>query len=455
MFDPQGKVRMVPADQAGAATKAGGKPAVKMMAPDKSLRWVPRDQYEQAVAAGGRLAQQPQTTATIGPSSGPVPPQHHAPDGYGESKVEAFTEKAQNKLAAAAPAVAAGVGAMVGGVPGAAAGGFVGSLARGDKASSAAVEGVEQGALEFVGGKLIPKLLAAAKPAADRAMARILGVPAAKNTVAQIREIGNIVNRYVGGALTLDKLAAKVGAVKESFNKATDDLVQNATGSRLVPAHSIIAAAQRNAEAAALAFNRSAEPIKQLGHTLSQKLSANSTPQEVLAVRRLLLKEKDAASGQVLWPAGTKQFRTQLYHELNTGIKSALPADAATQFAKNNNIVSKLIAAETAVGKKLAKREVEQGQSFLAHAAKSPVAWAATAGGAEGYREHHSIGGTLAGAAIGAGAAKLATSTGTRSGIIAAQKAIAKAEPALSVISKASPAVARAIEAIRSRPQQQ
>lgn len=55
VFDPQGVLRDVPQDQFDAAVKAGGMPAVKFQAPDKSIRFVPASRTQDAVKAGGTL----------------------------------------------------------------------------------------------------------------------------------------------------------------------------------------------------------------------------------------------------------------------------------------------------------------------------------------------------------------------------------------------------------------
>jgi hypothetical protein len=55
IFDPTGKVRMIPKDQVDAALAAGGKHAVKMLDPKGTQRWVPDDQVTAAVQSGGKL----------------------------------------------------------------------------------------------------------------------------------------------------------------------------------------------------------------------------------------------------------------------------------------------------------------------------------------------------------------------------------------------------------------
>ena len=55
VFDPQGILRDIPSDQLAQAVKAGGMPAVRFQAPDKTVRFVPADRTQDAVKAGGQI----------------------------------------------------------------------------------------------------------------------------------------------------------------------------------------------------------------------------------------------------------------------------------------------------------------------------------------------------------------------------------------------------------------
>lgn len=55
IFDPEGTLRDVPQEQLAAAVKAGGMPAIKFQAPDKSIRYVPASRTQEAAAAGGKI----------------------------------------------------------------------------------------------------------------------------------------------------------------------------------------------------------------------------------------------------------------------------------------------------------------------------------------------------------------------------------------------------------------
>lgn len=187
IFDPQGNVRMIPADQKDAAIKAGGQFAVKMQAPDKSIRWVPRNQYQAAVQAGGVLAQQPQADATVSAIPG------HAPKEKPVSKFakgttpyekvsEYATEFGHKVLEPMAPAIAGALGGLAGGavagpvgaVAGAGVGGAAAGAAKGETAGGVAVEGLKQAGYE-AGGRLAGAALGRiGKPLAEKIPAELM-----------------------------------------------------------------------------------------------------------------------------------------------------------------------------------------------------------------------------------------------------------------------------------------
>lgn len=65
VFDPTGKVRMIPADQLQAALRAGGQQAVKMSDPQGKMRWIPQEQAAAAQREGGKLVDSPATAPTL------------------------------------------------------------------------------------------------------------------------------------------------------------------------------------------------------------------------------------------------------------------------------------------------------------------------------------------------------------------------------------------------------
>jgi len=403
----------------------------------------------------------------------------------GKTGPESAAGKFMTSAVHAASPVLATVGAVVGvaaaGPPGAmagaAAGGGIGKAIQTHAESGKVSAGqtydatVGQGLLEGVGGPLTSKALSSlgkvAAAGVDSSMAKLLGLKFAKNprlgraTVEQIEKIANVVNTHVGGATTLPRLAAKIGAVKESFNQATENLIQNTPGAKVIPYDHIVTNTAIAAQDFARATGREGfvKPIDDTWQLLLKKLPSNATPKEILEVRRSLLKETDA-TGQPLWPAGTKKFRAMLYGDLNHAIKSALPPRESAQFGVNNYNVSKLILAEDAIKERLAKRVTgqEARKTFGEFAMGAAKAGALPAlGAAEGFRETHSAAGAITGAAVGYGASRLAGSTGAASLGILTKRAIAKAAPYLSKAAQYSPAAARTLQtinAIRSQPNQ-
>jgi hypothetical protein len=358
---------------------------------------------------------------------------------------------------------------------GAAIGGGMGGLSQGQGIGHAYDQAMQQGLMEGAGGLMLKGAKALAVSAgADRAMAKILGLKFAKNmrlgrnTVDQIENIGKVVNNHVKWAGSLDSLASKIGASKEVLNQETDRIVteagkiQKAVGVNLVPYEHTVNEAAKRAKDAAVAFNRGGfvPSIESTANTLLAKLPKMSSPDDVLAVRRLLLKEVDEKTGQRLWPEGTKQFRGWLYHDLNRNIKDALPTTAAKKFAENNFKVNKLILAEDAIEERLAKRATgQEGQRSLGAAfgalAKGSVL--PSAGAAYGYSRHHSPVEAAAGALVGYGATRAIESTAAKSSAVLARQAVSKAAslPAVQRLIQISPTVARAIMAIRNTEPQQ
>jgi len=413
------------------------------------------------------LPQQPHPTASVGPASGPMPD----PKLPASAQVP-VDQKIAGALDKAAPAVMATAGGLAGAaiagpggaMAGAALGGSAGAAAQGKPAASVYDEGLKQGTLELAGGTILPKVIGAAGRAAaagvDASMAKLLGLKFAKNprlgraTVDQIEKIANVVNQHVGGAATLPRLAAKIGAVKESFNQATEDLIQNTPAAKVIPYDHIVTNTAIAAQDFARATGREGfvKPIDDTWQLLLKKLPSNATPKEILEVRRSLLKETDL-TGQPLWPAGTKKFRAMLYGDLNHAIKSALPPREAAQFGVNNSNVSKLIMAEDAVKERLAKQVTgQESQRSLKEVAigASKAGGAAAFGAYEGYRETHSIAGAIGGGLVAYGAYRSLSSTAASSASIATRKAIAKAAPYLSKAAAYSPAAVRTLQAINA-----
>src|SRR6266849_3633152 len=58
VLGPDGQVRMIPQDQAGAALSSGGRQVTRMSGPDGTPRWIPNESVNDALGAGGKLSDQ-------------------------------------------------------------------------------------------------------------------------------------------------------------------------------------------------------------------------------------------------------------------------------------------------------------------------------------------------------------------------------------------------------------
>lgn len=379
------------------------------------------------------------------------------------------------KAIGALPAAGATVGALAGqgimSVPGAALGGAAGKAAEqllnratgrsspatsGEAAKSIGIEGVEQAILEGVGGTLMGKAAKGLSASADRAMNRILGLRLSqipkweRGNAEAVQEVGKVVNKEIKGAVSLDSLANKISKVKGSYNQALDNLVHiNSPYSQTTALHQVIDnRALKVANELELKGNKpAADQVLRVADTLRSRHPAFAKPDNLLSLKRILLNEKEweSAGG-----AATKEFREELYHDMNDAIKSTLPKNAATQFGSTNRIINRLIIADKAVKAKrvseaLAPTEFKQ----IARKAAAPLAGASLGAGG-GYAETHTVKGALVGAAAGGLAGKAAESTAARTAAVLARRAGSKAAAAAA---KGLPTTVRAIEAIQSQNQ--
>lgn len=390
--------------------------------------------------------------------------------------VQQVTGRLSGGLQSALPSVAAGVGELYGGPAGAAVGGAVGKAAE-SKLDTGSVhvgaslgEGALQGALSLIPGaaKGAGKVLS---DASDKAITKILGLKFAKNaklgrsSPEAIKQIAKIVSDHVGVTASLGKFASRLSTAKEALNTQTENIVNSAVGAKLVPYGHMLYTAGVNAIDKARAFGRegNADAVDKLVDTLAKKFPDNILPKDALKLRRTLLQETDSA-GQTLWPPGTRDFRKQLYHDLNRGIGAALPPSDAAKFAHNNLHVTKLITAEDALQERIAKRLTGQEGASIGQRVMHAAAHGAlpTAGAAYGYHETHSVKGAVIGAAAGYGATKAAESTLVRSAGAKTASKLAEAAEKLKGPARVTPQAVRAysavkdvVSSIQSRPQNQ
>jgi hypothetical protein len=401
-------------------------------------------------AAAGKLHAQALEKKAMNPAS--VYPAAPGPKSVQPTAIGQELEKWGNRFAQAAPAAGGMLGAAAGGlaagpagaIRGATIGGAVGeagkelalSGGKSVKPWSVLESGAAQGGMEIGGqmaagaaARIAPKLM----KSADEAMNKILGLKvsqlgkSAPKTEKSVLAVGRAVNDAVGGARSASVLRDKVGSAIGQLTDITEDIVQNTPQGRLINFRSSLlrSAGKTIDEAKARNLSAQADAVRGMVKKLAADNKTNMTPKELLDLRRTLKREVDPTTGQALWPAGTKNFRNELYHEINRQIVRALPPKQAAQFAANNAKVSKLIIAQAAIESKLAKAATGLG--------KRELVGAGIGASEEGYRTH-SLEGAARGAAIGAVLGKASSSTAIRSAAIAGRRALA------------SPAVARVLE---------
>lgn len=367
-------------------------------------------------------------------------------------------------------ATGGGIGAMLGGPAGATIGGAGGRLVEQaikalepatpvpstplKAAGDVGMAGLEQGALEYVGGTLLGKAAKGVSSSADRAMNRILGLKLSnipkweRGNVDAVEEVGRVVNKEIRGAASLNSLANKINSVKSTYSQIIDNLVRgNSAASKYTPLHQIIdnRALQAANEIELRGNKAAADQILRTADTLRKNHPFAAKPEQLLDLKRLLLDEKEWAS---TGGATTKTFRKGLYHDLNDAIKAALPTDAAAKFAPANRTINRLIIAEDAVkAKQVSKALAPTSIQQIAKRSAAPLIGAG-AGAGTGYYEKRTVGGTLAGAAAGAAIGAGLESTAARSGGVLARRAAAKAAKGLS---RTLPQAVRAVQAVEEK----
>jgi hypothetical protein len=409
------------------------------------------------------------TGVSMGAASGPMP-------AYGKSKFEApMRERVAAKGAEPLPMIGATMGAVAGGPVGAGVGAMAGEAARqgidGGKVDpkSVAVSGVENAALEAVGGKLAPKILskiaAKAGPRVTEIVNNYLGLaksqlPKFGRTVQNAEEIGRTVLEKVGIKPNLQAQKAAIEATRAAYDDATKKLVQ-APGGKLADVHSALY------DRAVKLLDQSekegvpAEQLNAIDKNLESLLKAAKpggmmNPGEMHAMRKEI-------QGQITdWNPQTTNIRQRFlqgaYHDLNDSITRSLPPKEAREFLANNRIQSKLITARTAADATLLKDTLKAKPGLATSAAR--MAGRAAVGGAVGGAAGSEFGHGKEGAVIGALGGALSGKAGEVSlprADVKATQILGKTAAKLAKVSKATPQVVRtlqAIQAVQSRPQQ-
>jgi hypothetical protein len=407
------------------------------------------------------------TGVSMGAASGPMPAhkqQFEAP----------MRERIAAKGAEPLPMIGATMGAVAGGPVGAGVGAMAGEAAKqgidGGKVDpkSVAVSGVENAALEYVGGKLAPKILeriAKAAPArATEIVNNYLGLAKAQlpkfgRTVQNAEEIGRTVLEKVGIKPNLQAQKTAIEATRAAYEDATKDLV-HAPGSRTVDVGSMIKdrafKMSKEARLEGLPIEQKRAIIDNMKALTDATSGKQMNPAEMHSMRKELQKQITD------WNPQTTNIRQRFlqgaYHDLNDSITRSLPPKEARQFLANNRIQSKLITARTAAESTLLK-ETLKAKPGLATAATRMAGRAAVGGavgGAAGSEFGHGKEGAVIGALGGALSGKVGEVSLPRADIKATQ-ILGKTAAKLAKVSKATPQIVRtlqAIQAVQSRPQQ-
>jgi hypothetical protein len=399
-----------------------------------------------------------------------------------------LTGRASGGLEKALPSVIAGVGALYGGPGGAAVGGAVGQgienkMETGSLHPGSAIgEGIAQGAMEFVGGKLVPKALAKIAAKASPRAAQILNsyigltkgaLPKFGRTVQNALDVGKTVLEKVGVKPTLEAQRAAIETARQAYDDTTKKIVAS-PGGRLTDIHSVM-------------WNRAVklldqmekegvpqEQIRAIDKNLQGVLDATKKghlmPDEVHALRREI--QKQITNWNPLTTDVRQRFLQGIYHDMNDAITRALPPGASRAFLQANKIQSRLITARQAADETLLKQATKSTTGAATKIAKTVggAAVGATAGGIAGGESGHGRVGAVTGAVIGAAGGAAHAGVGSINlprADVAISKAAAKILSArtakvLGQTAKATPQTVRAYQAVKdvvssiqSRPQNQ
>lgn len=402
--------------------------------------------------------------------SNPFTPKEKAP----------LSDRIAQGMATAVPMVGATVGAVAGGPVGAGIGGAAGEAftqkidtGKVDP-KSVAISGLENTALEYVGGKLAPKVLskiaAKAGPRATEIVNNYIGLAKANlpkfgRTVQNAEEIGRTVLEKVGIKPNLQAQKTAIEATRQAYDDATKKLVQVPGGKLFDVQSSIYDRAIKLGkevelgsfpEASGKTVDANLDEMIRVSKEHGKTAGNLMNPQEMHTMRKHIQEQiKD-------WNPETKDVRQKflqgIYHDLNDGIARSLPSKEARQFLANNRIQSKLITARNAADNTLLTARQKSGPGLATRAVR--MAGRASVGGAVGGLGGSEFGhgkeGAVLGAVAGAATGRISEASLPRADI-AAQKILGKTAEKLAKVSKATPQVVRtlnAIQAIQSRPQQ-
>ena len=384
-------------------------------------------------------------------------------------------------LSAASPALAiiGGIGGAAlagppGAVAGAALGGGVGKAIE-QVATKQPVAGatydaaVGQGLLEASGiglSKVVAKVGEKAIPRITRSVINYIGLKPADlpkwgRIAEEAESIAKTVLNEAGVQKTLPAQRDAIEAARLAHDAATEKLVAM-PGGKVTDFHSV---ALDRAVKLLDDVEKEGVPQEQINaidknlEGITENLKEHMTPEELLTAKR------DIAKQITTWNTETTNVRQRylqgLYRDINDAIKKALPADAAKEFAHHNQIQTQLIVAREAAQEKLTAQITKPKPGLVTKGLR--MAGGAMVGSASGAgiaaetgqnQEHGAIVGGLIGAGLGS-YGRHVSSAEFPALDVKVQQAIAKAASKLSTAARAVPAVARVLQGITSRPQNQ
>ncbi len=452
-------------------------------------------QYWQHVDAAKFAAKgmwQPSSTAKPTESTGAIiDPKTGKP--RGESEMGKNMESAMGAASPVLATVGGVVGGAVGGPPGAAGGAMLGGMVGTDIANKAAgksfddkgaaLSGVAQGALEYVGGTVVPKALekmgARAIPRVYKAINNYIGLkptdlPKWGRTAEEADKIAETVRAEAGIQKTLPAQRDAIEAARALRNAQTEKIVASPAG-RLVDfdAKLLDRAVELDKAVSLGDFPETTKNMIDANLAEMQKVAGEHgataggrmTPPQMHAMRKSIQQQIKDWSPDTTNP---RQWLLQhIYHDLNDSIAEGLPKSEATAFRANNRIQTNLITAREAATKKILAEQTKNTPGLATKAFRTVGGAAVGAASGAGFSAMEDPGsikrdmlvGAMIGAAGGRFSESLRPSTVLPRADIRAEQAIAKAAPYLAKAGKyAGPATPRAvqvvIDSIRSRPQQ-
>ncbi len=448
-------------------------------------KWVPADKVEHyQKELKGELAPMPGDTggAIIDPATGKPRGESH----FGRD-LTAVTAASEPITATAGGLIGGAVGGPVGAIAGATAGGAIGAGIA-EKAETGKVTpgevakgGVEQGALEFVGGMLVPKMLAklgsAAGPKVLKTVNNYIGLkpsdlPKWGRTVEDSDVIAKTVMSEAGIKKTLPAQRDAIELARTLRNAQTEQVVKTPLARSVDFDARILDRAVELDKAVSLGefpeatkgmIDANLKELQNIAIEHGASASGKMLPEQMHAMRKSIQQQIKDWNPETTNP---RQWLLQrVYHDLNDSIAQGLPDSEARMFRANNKIQTNLIIAREATKEKLLSQQLKSTPGIVTStvnrvggAAVGALSGATIAGETGSNKGHGAIIGGLIGAGLGSYARHLGKAE-LPSMDVAAMRSIEKAAPYVAKAAAKSPHAVRGvqgiIDAIRSQRSQQ